>query len=83
MNRVTGAKTLTLSDRPELRIDPTAIITTRAISNVSGAQVYSVEASRDSHVSATPYYSLPTRRLASRNAIKVAVAKTMMKYFPP
>jgi phosphate-selective porin OprO/OprP len=44
LNRVTGAKTLTLSDRPELRIDPTAIITTGAISNVSGAQIYSVEA---------------------------------------
>ena len=44
VNRVTGAQTLTLSDRPELRIDPTAIITTGAIANVSGAQVYSVEA---------------------------------------
>jgi phosphate-selective porin OprO/OprP len=43
-NLVTGAQTLTLSDRPELRIDPTALVTTGAIANVSGAQVYSVEA---------------------------------------
>ncbi|MDB5502910.1 MAG: hypothetical protein JWR89_2812 [Tardiphaga sp.] len=43
-NRVTGAQTLTLSDRPELRIDPTTIVTTGALANVSGAQVYSVEA---------------------------------------
>src|SRR5215467_3075348 len=35
---------LTLSDRPELRIDPTTLISTGAIANVSGAQVYSVEA---------------------------------------
>ena len=35
---------LTLSDRPELRIDPTVILTTGAIANVSGAQVYSAEA---------------------------------------
>lgn len=43
-NRITGAQTLTLSDRPELRIDPTTIATTGALANVSGAQVYSVEA---------------------------------------
>lgn len=43
-NNITGAQTLTLSDRPELRIDPTSIISTGAIANVSGAQVYSVEA---------------------------------------
>mgnify|MGYP005813826079 CR=1 FL=1 len=43
-NFVTGAQTLTLSDRPELRIDPTALISTGAIANASGAQVYSVEA---------------------------------------
>jgi phosphate-selective porin OprO and OprP len=43
-NQVTGAQTLTLSDRPELRIDPTAIISTGALAGVSGAQVYSVEA---------------------------------------
>jgi phosphate-selective porin OprO/OprP len=42
-NMVTGAQTLTLSDRPELRIDPTPLISTGAIANVSGAQVYSVE----------------------------------------
>jgi phosphate-selective porin OprO/OprP len=39
-----GKRTLTLSDRPELRIDPTAILTTGAIANVSHAEVYSVEA---------------------------------------
>ena len=43
-NLVTGAQTLTLSDRPELRIDPTTLVTTGALANVSGAQVYSVEA---------------------------------------
>jgi phosphate-selective porin OprO/OprP len=43
-NNVTGAYTLTLSDRPELRIDPTTLITTGAIANVAGAQVYNVEA---------------------------------------
>jgi phosphate-selective porin OprO and OprP len=43
-NTVTGAQTLTLSDRPELRLDPTTLITTGALAGVSGAQVYSVEA---------------------------------------
>jgi phosphate-selective porin OprO/OprP len=43
-NQITAAQTLTLSDRPELRIDPTAIVSTGALANVSGAQVYSVEA---------------------------------------
>ena len=43
-NQVTQAQTLTLSDRPELRIDPTTLISTGAIANVSGAQVYSIEA---------------------------------------
>src|SRR4051794_3738849 len=43
-NLVTGAQTVTLTDRPELRIDPTALATTGAIANASGAQVYSVEA---------------------------------------
>lgn len=43
-NTVTGAQTLTLSDRPELRIDPTALVSTGAIANVSSAQVYGVEA---------------------------------------
>ncbi|MGV7212162.1 OprO/OprP family phosphate-selective porin [Bradyrhizobium sp. UFLA05-112] len=42
-NLVTQAQTLTLSDRPELRIDPTSLISTGAIANVSGAQVYGVE----------------------------------------
>ena len=56
---VTGARSLSLADRPELRIDPTTIIGTNiqatitggavgnytnAIQNVSHAQVYSVEA---------------------------------------
>ena len=43
-NLVDNSFTLTLSDRPELRIDPTVIITTGAMSGVSGAQVYSAEA---------------------------------------
>lgn len=43
-NLVTQAQTLTLSDRPELRIDPTTLISTGAIANVSGAQVYGAEA---------------------------------------
>jgi phosphate-selective porin OprO/OprP len=43
-NQITAAQTLTLTDRPELRIDPTTIISTSALANVSGAQVYSVEA---------------------------------------
>jgi phosphate-selective porin OprO/OprP len=43
-NLVTGAQTLTFADRPELRIDPTTLISTGAIANVSGAQVYGVEA---------------------------------------
>jgi phosphate-selective porin OprO and OprP len=43
-NLVENSFTLTLSDRPELRIDPTVIITTDAMSGVSGAQVYSAEA---------------------------------------
>jgi phosphate-selective porin OprO/OprP len=44
VNGVNGAQTLTLSDRPELRIDPTVLVTTGALANVSQAQVYSVEA---------------------------------------
>jgi phosphate-selective porin OprO/OprP len=43
-NQITGIQSLTYSDRPELRIDPTSIITTGALANVSGAQIYSVEA---------------------------------------
>jgi len=43
-NLVTQTQTLALSDRPELRIDPTTLISTGALANVSGAQVYSVEA---------------------------------------
>jgi phosphate-selective porin OprO/OprP len=43
-NNITNAQTLTLADRPELRIDPTTIVNTGALANVSGAQVYSVEA---------------------------------------
>jgi len=43
-NLVTQAQTVTLSDRPELRIDPTTLVSTSAIANVSSAQVYSVEA---------------------------------------
>lgn len=43
-NLISGAQTLTFSDRPELRIDPTSLISTGAIANVSSAQVYGVEA---------------------------------------
>jgi phosphate-selective porin OprO and OprP len=43
-NLVDDSFTLTMSDRPELRIDPTVIITTDSISGVSAAQVYSAEA---------------------------------------
>jgi phosphate-selective porin OprO and OprP len=43
-NLVTGAQTLTLSDRPELRIDPTTLVTTGALAGVTAAQVYSAEA---------------------------------------
>jgi phosphate-selective porin OprO/OprP len=43
-NLATMAQTVTLSDRPELRIDPTTLVSTGAIANASGAQVYSVEA---------------------------------------
>jgi phosphate-selective porin OprO/OprP len=39
-----GKRTLTLSDRPELRIDPTVLLNTGSIANVSRAEVYSVEA---------------------------------------
>jgi len=42
-NLIANTKTLTLSDRPELRIDPTTLISTGALAGVSGAQVYSVE----------------------------------------
>jgi phosphate-selective porin OprO/OprP len=43
-NLVANTQTLTLNDRPELRIDPTAIVSTGAMAGVSGAQVYGVEA---------------------------------------
>ena len=43
-NLIANTQTLTLSDRPELRIDPTTLISTSAIAGVSGAQVYSAEA---------------------------------------
>jgi phosphate-selective porin OprO/OprP len=43
-NLLTQAQTIMLSNRPELRIDPTALGTTGAVANASGAQVYSVEA---------------------------------------
>lgn len=44
VNSLTGLRTLTLSDRPELRIDPTSLLSTGGITSVSGAQVYSAEA---------------------------------------
>ncbi len=44
---VGGVQTITLADRPELRIDPTSILSTGALGTaahqVSGAQVYGVE----------------------------------------
>jgi phosphate-selective porin OprO/OprP len=43
-NLVDNSFTLKLSERPELRIDPTEIIDTGSITGVSGAQVYSAEA---------------------------------------
>jgi phosphate-selective porin OprO/OprP len=43
-NLIAGTQTLTLSDRPELRLDPTTLISTGALAGVSGAQVYSAEA---------------------------------------
>jgi phosphate-selective porin OprO and OprP len=43
-NLIAGSQTLTLSDRPELRLDPTTLISTGALANASAAQVYSVEA---------------------------------------
>jgi phosphate-selective porin OprO/OprP len=39
----TGLKTLTLSDRPELRLDPTSILSTGAIANVAYGKVYTAE----------------------------------------
>ncbi|MEH2512538.1 phosphate-selective porin OprO/OprP [Nitrobacteraceae bacterium AZCC 1564] len=43
-NLVTNAQTVSFSDRPELRIDPTTLISTGAIANASGVQVYGAEA---------------------------------------
>ena len=43
-NLITNAQTVTLNDRPELRIDPTTLISTNAIAGVSAAQTYSAEA---------------------------------------
>ncbi|HXH42278.1 MAG TPA: OprO/OprP family phosphate-selective porin [Bradyrhizobium sp.] len=43
-NLIANTQTVTLSDRPELRLDPTTLISTGAIANASGAQVYSIEA---------------------------------------
>lgn len=42
-NLIANTQTLTLSDRPELRIDPTTLVSTGALAGVSGAQVYSAE----------------------------------------
>ena len=53
LNRVTGARTVTLSDRPELRIDPTVLATTGGIANTQSAQVYSAEAA----ASYGPFYA--------------------------
>jgi phosphate-selective porin OprO/OprP len=42
-NLIAGTQTLTLSDRPEVRIDPTTLVSTGAIAGVSAAQVYNAE----------------------------------------
>ena len=42
-NLIAGTQTLTLSDRPEVRIDPTVLVSTGAIAGVSQAQVYNAE----------------------------------------
>ncbi|MGY3076872.1 phosphate-selective porin OprO/OprP [Bradyrhizobium sp. LM6.10] len=42
-NLFANTQTVTLSDRPELRLDPTTLVSTGAIANASSAQVYSVE----------------------------------------
>ncbi len=42
-----GTNTLTFSDRPELRIDPTVIETTGSMTNIAHAQVYSGEAAAE------------------------------------
>ena len=47
-NLIANTQTLTLSDRSELRIDPTTLISTGAIAGASGAQVYSAEAAAKS-----------------------------------
>ncbi|MCG2632386.1 OprO/OprP family phosphate-selective porin [Bradyrhizobium sp. WYCCWR 13023] len=66
-NQVTQAQTLTLSDRPELRIDPTTLISTGAIANVSGAQVYGVEAAATygSFIAQGEYYWFNVDRTAN------------------
>jgi phosphate-selective porin OprO/OprP len=66
-NLVTQAQTLTLSDRPELRIDPTTLISTGAIANVSGAQVYGVEAAATygSFIAQGEYYWFNVDRTAN------------------
>src|SRR5260370_13428564 len=43
-NLIANTQTLTLTDRRELGIDPTTLVSTAAIAGVSGAQVYSAEA---------------------------------------
>ena len=40
---VNGARTLTLSDRPELRIDPTVVLNTGSLINVRNSEVYGAE----------------------------------------
>lgn len=66
-NLVTQAQTLALSDRPELRIDPTTLISTGAIANVSGAQVYGVEgaATYGSFIAQGEYYWFNVERMAN------------------
>jgi phosphate-selective porin OprO/OprP len=60
-----GTNTLTLSDRPELRIDPTAILSTGSMTNIAHAQVYSGEAAAGygSLFAQAEYFSYNVERL--------------------
>jgi phosphate-selective porin OprO/OprP len=79
-NLVAQTQTLTLSDRPELRIDPTTLISTGAIPNVSGAQVYGVEAAATygSFIAQGEYYWFNVDRMA--NTSIPPVGATSLKF---
>jgi phosphate-selective porin OprO/OprP len=65
---VGGIRTITLSDRPELRVDPTSILSTGALGTaanpVNGAQVYGVELAGgyDSLFAQSEYYHIDVDR---------------------